>query len=184
MTDEQRKKEYQRAIRAYRKSNESRWLFALFASRIVGKYGFGGTRGLASDMSVSPDTVENHAHAYWVFEKLQKLGNYERFYVRMARKLPYVYLSHFRALYDLQNSRTLTDKQVMNLLIDIVQAEGTISSRNLEDHVNSRYGDTRTWEFYAQKTQKELSKLLNQPDLPAETRSKAVILFDELGNKA
>ncbi|MCR4306932.1 MAG: hypothetical protein NUV42_03085 [Candidatus Yonathbacteria bacterium] len=46
------------------------------------------------------------------------------------------------------------------------------------------FGDTRGWEFYAQRTQKELSKLLRQPDLPVEAREKASDLFSWLGDKA
>lgn len=183
--EEDKRNDFERAIKAYRKSNSSRWVFAFFCSRVVGKYGFYGTRGLANDMNVSPDTVEDHAHAYWLFDKLRKLNDSsEKLYVQHARKMPYIYIAHFRALYDLQISRNLTDEQIMNLLVDIVQAEGGISSRSLEDHVHSKYGDTRTWEFYAQRTQKELGKLLNQPDFPDEGRSKAQDLFSFLGDRA
>lgn len=184
MTDEKRKREYARAIKAYGKSNESRWVFNFFASRIVGTYGFGGTRGLADDMSVSPDTVENGAHAFWIFDELRNLGDQERIYVNAARKLPYIHYSHFRELYDLKIQRNLSIKQIMDLLIDVVQAEGTISSRSLSSHANEKYGDTRDWTFYAGKTQKELLKLLQQPDLPDEGRKKAQDLFSFLGDMA
>lgn len=173
------------AIREFRNSNTANWKSALFASRIVGKYGRGGTLGLAEDSGKSPDTIEDRAHAYNMFEKLCQLDNGRyRLFVFNARRLPFIYISHFRALYDVQNSFKLSDAQMISLLMDVVQAEGDISSRKLTDHVMSRFGDTRTWEFYAQKTQKELLKLLQQPDLPAETRKKASDLFNELGDNA
>lgn len=185
MTDQGKKRDFHRAIKAYRRSDESRWVFNLFASRIVGVYGRGGTIGLAADMNVSTDTVEDGAHAYRMYKTLMNMGDVaEKRYVRDARKLPYIYVSHFRKLYDLQLQRNLTNEQIMNLLIDIVQAEGGISSRNLEDHVNSRYGDTRDWTWYAMQTQKKLVQLLGQPDLPQSTRKKAEDLFSELGDNS
>lgn len=165
--EDERKREYARAIRAYRKTNESRWVFNFHASRIVGKYGRGGTIDLANAMGVENDTVEDSAHAFWMFDKLRSMGGQaERVYVNWVRKLPYIYYSHFRALYDLQQSRHLTDEQLMSILIDIEQSKGKISSRKLEDHVHSRFGDTRTWEFYGAKALKALSKTEGQPDLP------------------
>jgi len=63
-----------------------------------------------------------------------------------------------------------------------------------EDHKEIRYcrsvrtqevvGDTRGWMYYAQRTQKELAKLLRQPDLPSEAREKAGVLFSYLGENA
>jgi len=180
-----RKKITEKAVKAYRRSDGSRWVFAYFSSKIVGQYGRGGTLGLADDANVSPDTVEDHAHAYWMFDKLQNLQDgAERLFVRTARKLPFIYLSHFRALYDIQISHNLTDEQIMNLLADIVQAEGTISSRNLADHARSKYGDTRTWEYYGAKAMREVNKTLQQPDLPKEGRDILSDAFDWLGDNS
>lgn len=166
-SDSSKEKDLQRAAKAYQKSNESRWVFAFFASRIVGKNEDNSTKSLADSIGVSPDTVEDHAHAFWMFDKLRKLNDHsERLYVNTARKLPYVTYSHFRALYDLQISRNLSDEQVMGLLMDIVMAEGGISSRNLEDHVHQKYGDTRDWDYYGKKALKELTKTTSHPNLP------------------
>lgn len=67
---------------------------------------------------------------------------------------------------------------------DAMQGEGQISSRSVDGHVRERFGDTRGWEFYAQRTQKELAKLLRQPNLPSEAREKAGDLFSWLGDNA
>lgn len=173
---------YRYARKSYRKSNEQHWVFARHASEIVGNHERGATLGLAEDMNISVDTVEDHAHAFWMFNKLRNMrGKYTRYFVNSARKLPYIYIAHFRALYDLQESHELTNRQVMSLFLDIVQAEGGISSRNLEDHTHSRFGDTRTWEYYSKRTVKVLGKLLGQPDLPKDKRAHAKKLYDELG---
>lgn len=163
---EQVKKDIKRALKEYKKADGGHWTFAFFSSRIVGTYGKGATLELADEGGISSDTVEDHAHAYWLYAKLRNLGSEERSWVQKVRKLPFLHYSHFRALYDLQISHHLTDQQIMNLLLDIVQAEGKISSRGLEDHARSRYGDTRTWDYYGAKALKELSKVQSQPDLP------------------
>lgn len=184
LNENEKRKDFQRAIKAYSKSDEARWVFAFFSSRIVGKYGFGSSRALANDMNVSSDTVENHAHAFWMFDKLRRLGSTERKYVNAARKLPYIYYSHFRALYDLQIQRGLTDAQIMNLLLDIVQAEGTISSRDLENHANERYGDVKNWDYYTQRVMKDISKVLDHPQLPKNIRKRTEEFYDFLGKNS
>lgn len=56
-----------------KKSDKSLWRSALFCSRVVGKYEEGASRGLANDLGVSPDTVEDRAHGYAMFEQLCKM---------------------------------------------------------------------------------------------------------------
>lgn len=155
------------ATRSYRQSDEKRWAAAYGCAGVVGKYHRGETLGLASDMGVSPDTIENLAHTYEVYEKLCNLddGNFRQF-VRSARKAPFVYTAHFLYLYQHQKEYNLTDTQLLDLLNDIIQAEGDISARGLDAHIRSRYGDTRTWDFYGERAAKELATTLQQPDLP------------------
>lgn len=163
------------AIKAFRDANASDWKSALFASRIVGNYTPMQTRGFAEDVGRSPDTIEDRAHAYWLFERLCKLddGAYRRF-THMTRRLPYIYISHFRVLYDAQKDYNLSDSQILNLLFDIVQSEGGISSRKLTDHIVQRYGDTRNWTYYAERVEKELNKLASEPSVPKEIRRRAL----------
>ena len=170
-------------LRAYRKSDQQRWHFALFASRIVGKYERGATLGFASDANVSVDKVENDAHAYQLFEELcaHNEGMF-RTLVFAARRAPFIYLSHFRALYDARNEYKLDTKQVLDLLMDIVQAEGGISSRAVDVHTRTRYGDTRDWTFYAKQALKGISELRKQPDLPQDVREQVDKTFNILGD--
>lgn len=134
---------------------------------MVGNYNRGETLGLAADMGVKEDTIEDLAHAYTIYSQLCELddGKFRQF-VRNARRSPYIYYSHFRALYDAKSHHKLTDTQVLEILMDVVQAEGGISSRGVDGHIISRFGDTRGWEFWGKKAAKELSQTLQQPDLP------------------
>lgn len=164
-----RKKErwFRMASESYRKSDEKLWVSAYACGKVVGNYDKGATMGLASDMGISSDTVEDLAHSYWLYDDLCTLdGGKFRSFVRNARKSPYIYYSHFRALYDAKQSYGLTVNQVLDLLMDIFQGEGQISSRGVDGHTRSRFGDSRDWTFYAARTQKELGQTLQQPDLP------------------
>lgn len=163
------------ATDSYRRSDEKLWVAAYACGSVVGRtvdgittgYERGTTLGLASDMGVSVDTIEDMAHAYWIYKDLCELedGKFRKF-VRNARKAPYIYYSHFRALWDAQSHYKLKIHQVLDLLMDLVQAEGQISSRGIDGHTRGRFGDTRGWEFYAAKAEKELGQTLQQPDLP------------------
>lgn len=158
-----------RVRKSYRKSNENRWVSALWSYQAVGAYQDSATASIANDMGVSPDTIEDLARAYDMYFSLCSLPG-ARSYVRTARKLPYIYYSHFRALYEAKKNYKLTDKQVLDLLVDIVQGEGSISTRDVDVHTRERYGDTRDWTYYASKTKKQVRNLLSRPDLPKEGR--------------
>lgn len=167
MIDTKKERLFRLAMRSYKQSDEKVWVTAYACAGVVGNYQRGGTLGLASDMGVSPDTVEDLAHAYSIYNELCELddGNFRKF-VRDARKSPYIYYSHFRALWDAKSQYNLSLQQVLDLLMDIVQGEGSISSRGVDGHTRGRFGDTRGWQFYAARTEKELGITLQQPDLP------------------
>lgn len=158
------------AIKAFHVANKKDWQSAAWAAKVVSKNKpgeRGQTLALAEETGKSVDTIEDRAHAYWLFEDLCKLnGGASRKFVFLCRRAPFIYISHFRALYDLRNAYKLTDEQVLELLADILHGEGGISSRNLETHTRSKYGDSRDWTFYAQKALKELNKVQGEPTLP------------------
>jgi len=169
-------------VDAFVSADKHNWKSALFASRIVGKYDRGATIGLANDSGVSVDTIEDRAHAYMMFERLCKLqkGKY-RLFVFQARRLPYIYYSHFRALWDQKAARDLTDSQVLDLLMDIVQAEGDLSTRKLERHIDEKYGDLKSWEYYVEKTMKDVHNALQHPELPDTIREKLTEVYEVIG---
>lgn len=175
--------EFRQAINAYRKSDSSRWVSALWCSRIVGNYERGATLGLASDMGVSVDTIEWMAHAYILFKDLAKLDG-KRLYVFAARRSGYVYLSHFRALYNARERYDLSNEETFELLVDIVQAEGDISSRDVDVHVQNKWGKERNWQYYAQRAVKELDKVIQHPQCPADGRRILQEAYSYLGDNA
>ena len=158
----------QQAHKHYQKSNKGRWLSAAWCSKVVersGKGDKGKTKGLASDMGVSVDTVENMAHAYWMFEDLCKLPD-ARAFAFSCRRAPFIYYSHFRALYDARRDFELTDEQTLQILMDVYQAEGEISSRDVDGHTRERFGKVKSWGYYARKVEREMQKLFEHPDVP------------------
>ncbi len=175
-----------KAAEAFISANKEDWRSALYASRIVGKYERGSTLGLADDTGKSVDTIEDRAHAYMMFEKLCSIGNEPniRRFVFMARRSPYIYISHFRVLYDEQVSRGLSDIECLDLLRDIIQAEGGLSSRKLQDHIITKYGELRNWDYYTQRVMKDISKVLDHPQLPKNIRKKTEEFYDFLGKNS
>ena len=172
---------FSNACAAYKDSDAGRWEAARWCAKIVGKYERGATIGLAEDMGVSPDTVENLTHAYLMFIELASKSRY-RSATRMAQKAPRVYYSHFRALYTARHRYHLTLAEVFDTLRDIVLDEGGISSRDIDGHISDKYGREKNWMYYAEQTNKRLARLLGSPDLPAEGRMIASNLFNWIGD--
>ena len=121
---------YEKACSAYKNSDGGRWEAARWCAKIVGKYERGATIGLSADMGVSVDTIENLAHAYTMYIEFCSRQRY-RGATRMAREMPRIYYSHFRALYTARNRYQLTLNETFDILRDIYLDEGGISSRVL-----------------------------------------------------
>ena len=121
-------------------------------------------------MGVSVDTVEDLAHAYNIFEDLCKLPD-ARLFVFGCRRSPFIYYSHFRALYDARRDYELTDVQALQILMDVFQSEGGISSRNVSDHTRERFGKPKSWSYYARKVERDMQKLLDSPDIPRKIKT-------------
>jgi len=171
---------FSNASSAYKNSDTGRWEAARWCAKIVGTYERGATIGLAEEMGVSCDTVENLAHAYLMFIELASRSKY-RSATRMARQAPRVYYSHFRALYTARHRYKLTLAEVFDTLRDIVLDEGGISSREVDAHISDKYGREKDWMYYSEQTNKRLAKMLGCPDLPAEGRKIASDLFNWIG---
>ncbi len=185
MNDTLRKVFVENAVKSYRQSDKSRWKSALWCWKVVGNYERGATLGLADDMGVSTDTIEDMAHSYSMFVDLcnHESGTYRKF-VFASRNAPYIYHSHFRALHDAKEKYSLTLAQCLDLLMDVVQSEGVISSRKIDDHTRSRYGAETDWRYDAQKLMKKLYKLNTDPNLPKKGRKKVRALMDFIGHNA
>lgn len=176
-------RDIERAARSYKRSDSGRWAATYYCARVVGKYQRGGTLSLAERMGVSPDTVENLAHAYVLYAEFRAQPHYRKV-INSIRKLPYVYYSYFRSLYKAKSDYKLTLDQVYAILMDVVMAEGSLKQGDLDQHIQDRFGDTRDWTYYAEKAHKEIHKVLQQPDLPAEVRARLVPAYEALGDKS
>lgn len=181
MTDLKKISEF--AKKAYRAGDSSRWVAAYWASKVVGRYKRDGTLSLAREMGISTDAVEDLAHAYMLYEMLRSEPEF-RVNVRKCRRWPTVYLSHFRSLYEAMSRYDLELHEVFSILMDVVQARGSLSSRDVDDHVRSRYGKERPWTYYAQRAAKSLYSLGSCPDLPNELRKQVQEWFSTIGDAA
>lgn len=169
------------AINAEGKANKETWKSCLWCWQIAGNYTKDAVKGLAEDLGKSDDTVYDRAHAYEMFRDIcqYKHGKYRIFAFR-ARRAPYITWSHFRSLWDVRETYSLSMPQIINLLTDVVQAEGELSSRALDAHARGRYGVERPWEYYAQKAISPLQKLLDDPSLPRDVRVDVQEFFGKL----
>jgi len=172
---------YTNACTAYKDSDSGRWEAARWCAKIVGKYERGATIGLASDMGVSSDTVENLAHAYLMYIEFCSKSKYRKA-TRMSREMPRVYYSHFRALYNSKKRYDLSLDETFGILRDIVLDEGGISSRDIDGLIRDKYGSEKTWMYYGGRAMKALANLNRSPDLPKEGREKSSDLWNWLGD--
>jgi len=171
---------YRKACDAYKSSDTGRWEAARWCAKVVGHYETGGTLGLADEMGVSPDTIENMAHAYVMFIEFCSKQRYRKA-TRMARDMPRIYYSHFRALYNARHRYGLTLAETFDVLRDIYSQEGSISSRAVDQYVVERYGKERNWMYYAERANKALANMLKCPDLPKDGREITSNLFNWIG---
>ena len=171
---------YKNACTAYKNSDDGRWEAARWCAKIVGKYERGATIGLADDMGVSSDTIENMAHAYVMYIEFCSKQKYRKA-TRMSRAMPRVYYSHFRALYTSRKRFGLTLDEAFSILRDIVLDEGGISSRDVDSLINDKYGKEKDWKYYAERVMKALASLHKSNDLPEEGRKISYELFNWIG---
>lgn len=175
---------YGEAIKAEQKANKNTWASCLWCWQVAGKYKEGGVKGLASDMGKSDDTVYDRAHAYEIFVELCNFDyGRHRYFVHAVRRLPYVYWSHFRAMWDAKKDFELTTSQVFDLLMEIYQGEGSISSRGLSEVVEGKLGVQRPWTYYANRALKEMQKTINQPKTPRKIKSQMKKIIGTLSKK-
>jgi len=152
---------------------------------VSGKYGDGAVEGLAADMGKSDDTVYARAHAYSIFVELCEFDEgRHRFFVHSVRRMPWVYWSHFRQMWDLKSDFELTTKNLFDLLMELYQSEG-MSVRDMEGVVRGKLGKERPWMYYADRALKEMKKTVAQPNTPRKIRSemkKIIKILDKKSN--
>lgn len=186
INDDKILEKFVRMVRSnYKQADGRRWVAASAASYIVGNYADYATSGMADSMNVSKDTVEDLAHAYNLYLDLLK---FDHRYVAMARRMDGMYISHFRALYDLRQRYMFRgrkhediplqeiisfNEEIMDLFVDIVQSiqnGDPISSRGIEKHAIERYGMKKPWNYYGNKAATALHQALECQDLSPKKR--------------
>lgn len=88
----------ERAAKYYGKSDIQLKMSCINASPVVGKYS-GGTAEIAKRIGRSVSTVENHAHAHWLYVELRKGTEFKKLIRMLWRNLP---ASHWWLAYDIQ----------------------------------------------------------------------------------
>lgn len=171
------------AAKAYRNSDSGRWVAAHWSQKIVGNYERYQTKNLAEFIGVSVDTVENLAHAYEMYSALRDDPEFSR-NTRLIRRKPYIYTSHFVALYKAWKRYNMELHEVYSILVDVWQAQGKLSSRDVDKHVRDHYGKERNWQYYAERTMQVLFSLRQCPDVPSDVRKETDELYSFLGEKA
>lgn len=185
--DNLKKIRFAQAIKSERGANKETWKSCLWCWQVFNNGGDMDVKGLADDMGKSDDTVYARAHAYQIFVELCNFdGGRHRFFVHSVRRLPWVYWSHFRELWDLKRDFGLTTENLFDLLMELYQSEG-LSVRKMEDVVRGKLGRERTWDYYGRKVLEELDKLIRQPETPksvmASARSTKKKLENSIKNK-
>jgi hypothetical protein len=122
-------------------------------------------------MGVSPDTIEDNAHTYKIFEELITAhDNQYRQVVFWARRAPYIRPAHFRVLYEAWTRYGLDIDQVFQYLLDVIQAEGGLSARALEQQLKDKHDVELDWRWFAAGVLKSVDAALKQPTLPDRMR--------------
>lgn len=178
-----RRVRYEQAIKAERGANKQTWKSCLWCWQVAGNYEEGAVLGLADDMGKSNDTVYARAHAYEIFVELCNYdGGQHRFFVHSVRRLPWVYWSHFRQMWDLKSDFELTTKNLFDLLMELYQSEG-MSVRDMEGIVRGKLGKERPWMYYADRALREMKKTVDQPKTPRSVRSQMKKVIASLDKK-
>lgn len=175
----------EKAHRAQAASNKEIWVTCAMAARVVGRYEYGATLTMAARLSVEVDTVEDYSHAYAIFQELcnAHAGLY-RSVVFAARRSGYIFYSHFRVLYEAREKYHLSLDEVFQYLMDVIQAEGDLSSRRLEKNMKEKHDKELDWTFYGKTAMKAIHNTLSCPDLPANVREVLVPAYEVLGDQA
>jgi len=181
--EELRKVYVNQVVVSERSANKNTWISCLNCWMVSGKYGEGAVIGLAQDIGKSDDTVYARAHAYSIFVELCNFdGGKYRLLTHTVRRMPWVYWSHFRQMWDLKTDFQLETKHLLDLLLELYQSEG-MSVRDMEGVVRGKLGKERPWMYYADRALKEMKKTVNQPKTPRSVRSQMKKVIASLDKK-
>lgn len=176
LTDTQRVRVYSHAASAKQEEDVSGWRLAVYAANVGGTY-----KDLAEFIGgVSPDQIETKAHAWDMYRSLRR--EYGPI-VGMLRRLPYIYYSHFSALYKIKAKYKLDNESVFDMLMEVFQGKGSVSTRMLRTQADNDMGNERALPYEAGKAHAALGRLLSRGDLAPRDRqllAQAFSILEEL----
>ena len=160
--------EIARAVRAARRSDGSLWVAAFWSARVVGTYRRDGAREIALQAGKSVSTVENWAHAYWLYKALRESSEH----VPNMRKA--LVISHFYAAHDMMIKYSLKLPVVLRHLQQMVyyKQEGqSYSADVLRQEIEAEQnGKPASWSWYAPRLQSMIANLIVLDGTPDEWR--------------
>lgn len=168
------------AIQAARKSDISIWVAGFWAARVVGTYQYDGTKAIADRCGKSTSTVENWAHAYWLYDEFRiRFGvisvgsNAGRRFTRALQNLrKSLSPSHFWTAWELRGKYELTDAATLRHLqqmLDYKENGDPYSTDVLRQEVETeKNGGGATWKWWMPRVTSMIESVLRITDLPRE----------------
>jgi hypothetical protein len=161
-----------RAAQYGRKSDRNLWVAGFYAARVIGKYTKDATIAISDRSGKSIATVQNWAHAVWMYQALRLTGNFQlvRHYRRELK------LTHFYTLWDKCNKYNLTPEKAMGYLQQMLdyRSQGEPWSadalaREIDAH-EDKAGNTPAWSYYKTRMASLLHNAFVSVGIPADIK--------------
>lgn len=140
-----------RAAQYGRKSDRNLWVAGFYAARVIGKYEKAATIAISDRSGKSIATVQNWAHAVWMYQALRLTGNFRvvRFYRQELT------ITHFWTLWEKCNKYNLTSRDAVKYFDQMLdyRSQGEPWSadalaREIDAH-EDKAGNVPGWSYYA-----------------------------------
>jgi len=160
--------EISRAVRASRRADGNLWVAAFWSARVVGTYQRHGAAEIARQAGRSVSTVQNWAHAYWLYKALRESSEH----VPNLRKA--LVISHFYAAYDMMVKYDLKLPVIFLHLEQMVyykQNGQPYSAEALKQEIEAEQnGKPASWSWYEPRLRSMIANLIVLDGTPDEWR--------------
>ena len=165
-------RDIQRAAQASRAADNDLWVACFFVSRVVG-YGIeNATKHIADTVGRHPSTVENWAHAYWMYEDLRKFGVASVTLRDLRRMLT---PTHFWTAWGLKQKYRMSNKKVMQYLSQLLahmhngEPHSADALTREVEATETHNGNRPSWKWYVTRLKSMYINLL-AVDVPEPVR--------------
>jgi len=184
MTDIERQAEHwlDRAAQFAQDESRKAWAVGIVAAQMVGKYERYGTKAIADRTHRHESTIENYAHAVWMYRDLRELlGNHDAHTLRN-----FLTTSHFWTAWELQRKYGRSAETVARWLLEMVtlEAQGEPHSAEVlraEVEASQGGGKAVTWGWLSSRLLPIVQDILALPDAPGEVRYGAIAIMNFYG---